>query len=153
MLRTAQKEFKWEMAHRLTYGYPGNCQHLHGHSYVATVKLGLRSGEKLDEFGFVKDYHDFKPLKNWIDDQLDHATMVCKDDVALLGFLSQENNRMFVTEINPSAEHICELLFHKANEFLADQRTVVLEVKVNETCTSEATLRRNHETPDLGTAD
>lgn len=150
MLRTAQKEFKWEMAHRLTYGYPGNCQHLHGHSYVATVKLGLRSGEKLDKFGFVKDYHDFKVLKTWIDDNLDHATMVCKDDTALVDFLTAQKNRMFVTNINPSAEHICELIFLKANEFLADARACILEVKVNETCTSEATLRRNHESSDLG---
>jgi 6-pyruvoyl tetrahydropterin synthase/QueD family protein len=143
MIRTAQKEFRWEMAHRLTYGYPGNCQHLHGHSYVATVKLGLRQGEQLDKFGFVKDYHDFKPLKQWIDDELDHATMVCEDDMRLREFLLQEQNRMFVTKINPSAEHICELIFHKAHELLADTRTYVQEVKVNETCTSEATLYKS----------
>jgi 6-pyruvoyltetrahydropterin/6-carboxytetrahydropterin synthase len=130
------------MAHRLTHGYPGNCQHLHGHSYVARVKVELREGLDLDKFGFVKDYHEFKPLKTWIDDNLDHATMACKDDVDLVHFLDKQMSRMFVVPVNPSAEYICELLFNKAKELLEDERVKVVQVTVNETCTSEATLVR-----------
>lgn len=153
MIRTAQKEFKWEMAHRLTYGYPGNCQHLHGHSYVSKVVIRLRPDKELDKYGFVKDYHDFKPLKQWIDDNLDHATMVCKDDVALHQFLESQQNRMFVTEVNPSAEHIAQLVFEKATELLADDRVYVESVTVNETCTSEAVYKRFPLDQDQSLAD
>ncbi|TNE37441.1 MAG: 6-carboxytetrahydropterin synthase QueD [Alphaproteobacteria bacterium] len=45
------------------------CAKLHGHNYVVEVEL---SGETLSDIGFVRDYHELKPLKDFIDTTLDH---------------------------------------------------------------------------------
>ena len=45
------------------------CARLHGHNYVVVVEL---SSPTLDQYGFVRDYTELKPLKDYIDDTLDH---------------------------------------------------------------------------------
>lgn len=133
--------FRWEAAHRLINNYPKNCKHLHGHSYVAKVVVALRPHAKLNEFGFVKDYADFAPLKQWIDETLDHTTMVAEQDRQLQQTLEGIGSKAAVLPIpQTSAEHLCELLYKKAVEFLEDDRVYVVSVKINETCTSEAAI-------------
>ncbi len=64
------KEFHFSASHQL-HGLPADhqCARLHGHNYVVVVEL---AGEELNAHGFVRDYHDLKPLKTYIDDVLDH---------------------------------------------------------------------------------
>ncbi len=45
------------------------CRRLHGHNYSVTVHL---RSESLDEFGFVTDYGNLKPIKDLIDSTYDH---------------------------------------------------------------------------------
>ncbi len=45
------------------------CAKLHGHNYVVEVVL---ESEALDNIGFVRDYHELKDLKSFIDETLDH---------------------------------------------------------------------------------
>ena len=52
------KLIRFEAGHRLAKGYPGNCQHAHGHSYTVTVLMQLKDNVKLNKFGFVKDYNE-----------------------------------------------------------------------------------------------
>lgn len=70
MTYTIRKTFRFEAAHSLT-GLPEDhqCGRVHGHSYRITVELA--SGE-LSAPGFVADFGDLKPVKDWIDDFLDH---------------------------------------------------------------------------------
>lgn len=64
------KVFAFEAAHRLTKVPPGHkCGQLHGHSYK--VEFILES-DGLDEMGFVLDYAELKPVKDYIDQHLDH---------------------------------------------------------------------------------
>jgi len=42
---------------------------MHGHNYIVEVEL---AAAELNENGFVIDYRELKPLKNWIDEKLDH---------------------------------------------------------------------------------
>lgn len=140
MQRTVEKEFRWEAAHRLIQDYQKKCKNIHGHSYVAKVVLKLREGSQLNSFGFVKDYGDFKPLKDWFDNELDHATLVSNEDRALLSSLNELNSKAFVIDRpNTTAEYLAEIIFIKAVELLQDESCEVVLVKVNETCTSEAT--------------
>ena len=44
------------------------CGRLHGHNYIIKVFL---KGEP-DSVGFVQDYNDLNPIKEWIDNNLDH---------------------------------------------------------------------------------
>lgn len=87
------KEFHFCAAHKiqgLAEGHP--CSRLHGHNYI--VKVELRK-ETLDSIGFIKDYGELKPIKEWIDRALDHRYL----------------NEILI--INPTAENIAEYLFHK----------------------------------------
>lgn len=67
---TITKQFSFSASHaldRLPEGHP--CARLHGHNYV--VELVLQSAE-LNADGFVRDYNELAPFKNFIDEKLDH---------------------------------------------------------------------------------
>jgi len=131
------KEIKFEAGHRLAKGYPGNCRHVHGHSYLATVEMAL-TARTLNKYGFVKDFGDFKELKKWVDDNWDHAFLVADDDFSMRDFLKEDGQQHFVFEGNPTAENIAKVLFGKASEILNDSCSKVTKIIVKETATSEA---------------
>lgn len=75
------KEFSFEAAHALTSVPPGHkcadrfadgAPRVHGHSYVIIVTL---AAEELDEHGFIVDYADLDPIKQWVDGTLDHRNL------------------------------------------------------------------------------
>ena len=66
------KAFKFDAAHKLISPYEGRCTRLHGHTWH--VEIVVRS-EMLDPCGMVMDFHDFAPLKNYIEKRFDHATV------------------------------------------------------------------------------
>ncbi len=70
------KEFHFSASHRLSH-LPADhqCARLHGHNYVVVVELAAAD---LDTNGFVRDYHELKPLKDHIDENFDHRHL---DDV------------------------------------------------------------------------
>lgn len=45
------------------------CHRLHGHNYVVEVEL---QAEKLNKYGFVRDYKELDGLKTYIDEKIDH---------------------------------------------------------------------------------
>lgn len=64
------KEFHFSASHQLFNmpdGHP--CANLHGHNYIVTVEL---AGRELNQQGFIVDYLELKPLKEYIDNTLDH---------------------------------------------------------------------------------
>jgi 6-pyruvoyltetrahydropterin/6-carboxytetrahydropterin synthase len=153
--QTVEKDFKWEMAHRLVgltqeegdihavLVYKGNCRNLHGHSYHASIQIELLDyqGHKgLDEFGMVFDYNVMKEMKDWIDANLDHAIMVSSFDAPLLKFVKEQTGRdkHFEIEESATAENIAKLLYKQAGKMFNDDRVRVCSVKVRETDSSEA---------------
>lgn len=141
-----RKTMRFEMAHRLIHGYVGNCSSNHGHSAVVTVELESPS---LDGFGMVRDFADVKVMKKWIDDNLDHATLISGDDLPFLIWLKDHGQRFFVIpsysdgpevkQPNPTSENICRLLYEKAHELGLKE---VIAVEMDETCTSKARYSR-----------
>lgn len=67
---TIQKRFEFSASHQLK-GLPDNhqCARLHGHNYIVEVVL---QADTLNDVGFVVDYGDLKPFKEYIDGTLDH---------------------------------------------------------------------------------
>ncbi|UWQ31250.1 6-carboxytetrahydropterin synthase QueD [Leisingera sp. M527] len=64
------KEFHFSASHQLTHLPSGHqCARLHGHNYVVVVELAAK---ELNADGFVRDYHELKPLKEYIDGTFDH---------------------------------------------------------------------------------
>lgn len=64
------KRFHFSSSHIID-GLPDThqCSRLHGHNYVAELVL---ESDTLNEYGFIVDYHDLKPFKDIIDNELDH---------------------------------------------------------------------------------
>ncbi|WP_138466782.1 6-carboxytetrahydropterin synthase [Poseidonocella sp. HB161398] len=64
------KEFAFSASHCLSHLPEGHqCARLHGHNYVVVVELAAAG---LNADGFVRDYHELKPLKDYIDAAFDH---------------------------------------------------------------------------------
>ena len=71
---TITKEFLFDAAHHLPLMPEGHkCKRHHGHSYRVIMEL---QSEKLDDFGFVLDYGELAPIKEYIDSTLDHRDLV-----------------------------------------------------------------------------
>lgn len=148
-----EKEYRWEMAHRLVgrdqegkiIPYCDNCKNLHGHSYRAVVRMTLRRFSDLDHYGMVFDYNKMKVFKKWIDDNLDHCVMISSYDKSLLAFVQsqQDRDKHFIIDSPSTAEHIVQILYREATKLLNDDRAEVCEVRINETCTSEAIYREH----------
>lgn len=67
---TISKDFHFSASHQLDHLPEGHqCARLHGHNYVVRIVL---EAEELNEDGFVIDYGDLKPFKDFIDNELDH---------------------------------------------------------------------------------
>jgi len=75
------KEFHFSASHQLK-DLPAEhqCARLHGHNYIVKVEL---SSQTLNAHGFVRDYNELTPLKDYIDSQLDHRHLneVLGDDM------------------------------------------------------------------------
>ena len=67
---TISKKFHFSASHILeALPEDHQCARLHGHNYIVEVVL---QSEELNEYAFVVDYGDLKPLKKYLDEQLDH---------------------------------------------------------------------------------
>lgn len=125
------KSYRFEAAHRLISPYVGKCNSIHGHSFRVTLHL---SAAKLDESSMVADFSSFKPISEWINKNLDHATLVSKADSDLIGWLIANGQKHFVMDGNPTSEVIAKLVYDQAERLGFE----LAAVRVAETCTSAA---------------
>jgi 6-pyruvoyltetrahydropterin/6-carboxytetrahydropterin synthase len=106
------REIAFCYGHRLL-NYDGKCRHLHGHNGRAVITL---EGPGLDPRGMLVDFGDIKRhVQRWIDEQLDHNMLLCRED-PLLPILRERGERVFVMDENPTAENIARLIFEKTRE-------------------------------------
>ncbi|MDX3098994.1 6-carboxytetrahydropterin synthase [Streptomyces sp. ME19-03-3] len=70
---TIGKRFFFEAGHKLA-GLPSEhkCARQHGHSYEVEVIL---SADSLEDPGFVTDFGDLAPFKNFLNTELDHHNL------------------------------------------------------------------------------
>jgi 6-pyruvoyltetrahydropterin/6-carboxytetrahydropterin synthase len=120
--------------HRLL-NYQGKCRDLHGHNGRVEIQLSSRA---LDRRGMVRDFTEIKrALQGWIDEALDHKMILCKDD-PVLPLLRKMREPVYVSEANPTAEHLAKLIFDRAKRL----GFPVTSVRLWETETSFADYRR-----------
>ncbi len=89
---TITKEFAFSASHvldRLPEGH--QCARLHGHNYRVVLELAAPESA-LTDAGFVRDYGDLAPFKEWIDEVLDHRHL----NDALDGSPSAENLAVWI---------------------------------------------------------
>ena len=112
-------------AHRLL-GHQGKCRFLHGHHGRARITI---SAEKLNEMGMVMDFGDIRgTLEAWIDAELDHRTILCRED-PLAAVLRERGEPVVIFEENPTAENLARFIYEKGREM----GLPVTEVRVWET--------------------
>ena len=131
---TRQIEFCY--GHRLL-NYDGKCRHLHGHNGRAVIAL---EAPDLDARGMLVDFRDIKRhVQGWVDEHLDHNFLLCRDD-PILPVLQAHGERVFVMDVNPTAENIARLIYDHA----VDQGLPVVEVVLWETpkCHAAFSARR-----------
>jgi 6-pyruvoyltetrahydropterin/6-carboxytetrahydropterin synthase len=103
-------EIEFCYGHRLL-NYEGKCRHLHGHNGRAVITI---QGPGLDRRGMLVDFGEIKQkVQRWIDENLDHNMLLCRDD-PLLPILRDRGERVFVMDCNPTAENIARLIFEQA---------------------------------------
>ena len=96
--------------HRLL-NYRGKCRFLHGHNGTVEIEL---SASRLDRRGMVRDFSEIKAvLQAWIDTNLDHKMILCRDDPALAA-LRKLKEPLFVISVNPTAENLAKLIYEEA---------------------------------------
>jgi len=128
------KEIHFCYGHRLLH-HKGKCRHLHGHNARAVIRLET---EGLDAMGMVVDFGDIgEYVKTWLDAEIDHNMLLCRAD-PVLPLLQDAGERVYVTEENPTAEHIARLIF----EHVERGGYPVVEVAVFETASAFAGYRR-----------
>jgi 6-pyruvoyltetrahydropterin/6-carboxytetrahydropterin synthase len=102
------KQFHFSASHQLHLPKNHPCSRLHGHNYIVEIEL---QSPDLNDSGFVVDYGDLSPLKNYLDEKLDHQHL---NDVL---------------PFQPSAENIAKHLF----DFCTERWPQTVAVKVSET--------------------
>ena len=126
--------------HRLLQ-YDGKCRHLHGHNGRAEIKL---ESAALDHRGMVIDFEDIKTgIKSWIDEQLDHRMILCKED-PVIPMLKEHGESFLAVDFNPTAENIARMIF----DYAVSRGFPVVSVRLWETPTSFATYGTGYLSPD-----
>ncbi|MBC8520200.1 MAG: 6-carboxytetrahydropterin synthase QueD [Gammaproteobacteria bacterium] len=116
---TLQVISDFSAAHSLR-GYPGDCQHLHGHNWKVEVEV---TSAELDELGMVIDFKKIKQATKEATDRLDHQYL---------------NDVPPFDKINPTAENIAHTFFTEISNSINHQQVEVESVTVWETERSSA---------------
>ena len=76
--------------------------------------------ESLDENGFVVDFGNLKFLRDWIDENLDHACLLSEDDPEMDRFVRMQNDNLIqiTTVNNASCEKVAKHIFDVFDEMI-----------------------------------
>lgn len=95
-----------------------HCRHLHG--YSVSVRFEFEADD-LDANNWVVDFGSLKPLKAWLEAQLDHKTLVATDDPERAWF--EEAARRGIVDVvwvgATGCERFAEMIFRHTEEWLA----------------------------------
>lgn len=75
-------------AHR-NHLHAGHCQYIHGHNYTVEITFGC---DTLDACGFVVDFGNLGPVKEYLKNLLDHTLLLAFDDPLKAVFLNRAEN-------------------------------------------------------------
>lgn len=99
-------------AFRQWRAHDSHCRFLHG--YAISVKLTFQAQE-LDVRNWVVDFGSLKRLKGWLEDLLDHKTLVAEDDPEMNCFLAMKACGVVDLRVVPKTG--CEALAYYIYEY------------------------------------
>jgi 6-pyruvoyltetrahydropterin/6-carboxytetrahydropterin synthase len=121
MLITRRLEF--DAGHRIP-NHDSQCRHLHGHRYALEITLSgqIISVEGVSEQGMVMDFSAVKTIANeTLVRHWDHAFLVYRGDVAVVGFLATlPEHKTVVLDVVPTAENLAAEAFRMLDAAYVD---------------------------------
>lgn len=140
---SVSKTFKFDCSHRLNVDYTTPCINLHGHSYKVTVTI---ESYKLNKNDMVIDFNDLKGIKELIDHNLDHATLVYIKDEKLLKYVTDNKMKAYIFEKITTSENLAEFLLEKVKAiyFNKIENLKAIHISVHETENNFATISQNY---------
>lgn len=139
---TIYKEFKAEIAHKLSRSWTKKCQHIHGHSYRFGITI---KGEKLNDEGVIVDFGFLKQELAELIDLWDHSFFIHDLDPllkepAFIEILKIQKQRLRICNFNPTAENMARYLLNFVDGFVKPYNGRKVErVEVWETASASAT--------------
>jgi len=125
--------------------HESKCKMLHGHRYVVEASLGA---VELDAIGRVIDFGVIREvLGKWIDDNLDHNTILFEKDQNLGENIAKiTGQKIYYMKSNPTAENIAKhLLEDICPQLFANHNIKCVGIKVYETPNCSAQIGSFHE--------
>ena len=111
-----------------------HCKFLHG--YALEVRI-VFSTNQLNANNWVVDFGGMKPVKQWLEDQFDHKTLVAFDDPGMEWFLAAKNQGLVDLKVVKATgcEAFAELIYNYVKEWLSanvGSRVTLKSVEVKE---------------------
>jgi 6-pyruvoyltetrahydropterin/6-carboxytetrahydropterin synthase len=126
------RRLEFDAAHRVPR-HESKCRSLHGHRYAVEITC---IAPELDEAGRVIDFGVIKErVGEWIDDQLDHTTILQEgvdDDLADTIDEMLAGRPVYRMAKSPTAENIAEVIYIAARNLIPVEIGIV-QVRVHET--------------------
>lgn len=108
------RRLEFDAGHRIP-NHQSQCRHLHGHRYAIEITLAgpVLHDASSPRDGMVVDFGDVKTLaKTHLVDLWDHAFLVSRDDLAVVGFLATlPGHKTVVLDVVPTAENLAHAAF------------------------------------------
>ena len=106
------KEFKRDMAHRLP-DYQWKCFNVHWHTYRILIELEWKTVQNWGSNDWMlRDFWLLKPIKEWIDENRDHAYVWHYEDKVAL-YLKNEWFKVYLMDTAPTAENMAKVIYDK----------------------------------------
>jgi 6-pyruvoyltetrahydropterin/6-carboxytetrahydropterin synthase len=129
---TCTRRIEFDAAHRIM-NHESKCKMLHGHRYALEASF---AATKLDNLGRVIDFGEIREvLGAWIDDNLDHNTILSIKDKNLGDKIASETGqKIYYIKENPTAENIAQYIFAEiCPKLFANKNVKCVAIKLYET--------------------
>ena len=125
--------------------HSGRCARLHGHSWSVTLTFASKN---FDSNGFIVDFGELHYIADWIEENLDHGTIICKTDPRIDEIRSlAQSGLLKITEIeNASCEGIAQFLFNTFDRLVrynTNERAWLQKIHIQEDSKNSATFEPN----------
>lgn len=123
---TLTTQITFEAAHRLRSAYSEACfKNLHGHSYRVEVEI---QSKDLNPDNMVCDFKKIKEIINSaIENKYDHSCFLHEDD-PLVEPIASNCKKVFVCEVNPTAEYMAKKFHDELTQSLKDNNLNTIKI-------------------------
>ncbi|MHA1867546.1 MAG: 6-pyruvoyl trahydropterin synthase family protein [Candidatus Heimdallarchaeaceae archaeon] len=132
------KEFTFEAAHKLNLDYESECSSLHGHSYRVQIEIHAR---KLNRNGMIIDFKELNCIKEYVNENWDHATIISKNDPEIERFKKEISMKISIFPYkNVTAELMAKHLWLISTNMINKKIKCKIIVRIWETAKNSATF-------------